>query len=82
MQLETYTLPSHWASALINGDLTGYESDDLEAIRLFTAAMVHAHGCCWCVDVSEEDSFTHYHDARRYNVLACDCKEYSFDIAN
>jgi hypothetical protein len=82
MQIETYLLPSHWASALVNGDVTGYEEDDLNAIILFTDAMVRCHGRCWCVNVDEEESFTHYHDARRYGVLACNCTEFTFDVVN
>ena len=43
MKTTTRMLPTHWASALINGDLSGYDDDDLEAIRLFTADMYRDH---------------------------------------
>lgn len=81
MTFEYFTLPTHWASALINGDLTGYESDDLEAIRLFTEDMVHQYGQCWCIDMDDDDAgFTRHHDASVYGVLACGCSVYTFDI--
>ena len=31
METCTYTLPAHWASALINGDFTGLDEADEEA---------------------------------------------------
>lgn len=80
MQKEYFTLPTHWASALINGDLSGYESDDLEAIREFTGDMVHQYGSCHCIDVGEDVNFIRHHDASVYGVLACDCSTYTFDI--
>lgn len=36
VEIEYYKLPVHWAPAFVNGDLTGYDSDDLRGIRLFT----------------------------------------------
>jgi hypothetical protein len=80
MKVTTMILPTHWASAFVNGDLTGYESDDLEAIRMFTDDMVHEYGRCWCIDVTDDEGFLRYHDAQPYNVLACDCSTFVFDI--
>lgn len=31
--VQTLIVPNHYASALVNGDLSGYESDDLEHIN-------------------------------------------------
>jgi len=82
MKITQLLLPLHWASALINGDLTGYDADDLEAIRRFTNDMVRDFGQCWCLGVDDEDSgFVKYHDADGYGVLACDCSFYTFDIS-
>lgn len=80
MKTETITLPAHWASALINGDLSGYDSDDLEAIRLFTRDMVKGNGSCRCIDVTEHSDFMKYHDAEVYGVLACEASTFTFDV--
>ena len=81
MEIEIYELPTHWASALINGDLSGYDSDDLEAIRRFADDMIRRYGKCWCLDVSDDEgNFVKYHDASQYGVLACDVAEFSFDV--
>jgi hypothetical protein len=76
-----YDLPTHWAVAILNGDLAGLDSDDLEALRLFTAEMVQDYGQCWAIDVKEDGSgFMSMHDARVYDVLPCDCSTFIFDI--
>lgn len=87
MQTELYTLPAHWASALINGDLSGYEGDDLEAIRRFTASMVTTHGSCRCLDVCRDPEtgnpdvgFTRWHDASHLLPFACDAASFQFDV--
>lgn len=82
MKIETYDLPEHWASALINGDLSGYESDDLEALRLFTEHMVSEYGQCWCLGCDHDDSgdFRRYHDATQFGVLACNVIPFHFDV--
>lgn len=80
MRITHYDLPAHWASALINGDLSGYDSDDLEAIRLFTADMVATYGSCRCLDMGEDHWLTQWHDARSFGVLACDTASFAFDI--
>lgn len=80
MTFEYFTLPTHWATALVNGDLTGFDDDDLKHIEEFTEDMVHQYGKCWCVDVGEDVNFIRHHDASVYGVLACDCSTYTFDI--
>ena len=79
IQTENYDLPAHWASALINGDESGLEPEDSEALEAFTADMVAEYGQCWAIDCSEEPSFTAYHDAKRYGVLACETLTFTFD---
>ncbi len=80
MQIETYTLPSSWASALINGDETGLNDHDQAALDSFTADMVSEHGKCWAVDCSEESWFAGYHDAWHVMPLAGDVLEFTFDV--
>jgi hypothetical protein len=74
METCTYTLPAHWASALINGDFTGLEDDDEEALT----RVIVGENLPDPIGVSEEPEFRKYHDAQPYGVLACDCLEYVF----
>lgn len=69
----TYILPSFWASALVNGDESGFSDEDSEALE---AWLTH-EGVGSCVDVGQEESFSSFHDARFY-VLPCDCLEFTF----
>lgn len=80
LTFETYELPAHWAVALINGDESGFDDDDSDALGRFTDDMIARHGQCHCVDVSDEPTFMMYHDARAYGVLACDTLTYTFDV--
>jgi hypothetical protein len=47
MKTTTRMLPTHWAPALINADLSGLDEPEIEAIRLFTADMYRDHHRCW-----------------------------------
>lgn len=74
MKTTIYTLPAHWASALVNGDTTGLEEDDEEAMM----RVIAGEGLPDPVSVSDSPEFRTYHDAWPYGVLACDCLEYTF----
>ncbi len=76
MSIETtvYTLPSHWAPALVNDDQTGLEVDEIVQLNRF----MKGEGLGAPLDVSEEGNFMTYHDARSYGVLPCECLEYTF----
>jgi hypothetical protein len=80
MKTVSYTLPEHWASALINGDDTGLDDRETKALDFFVEYMVEKHGACRCLDVSGESDFKKYHDAREYGVLACTVSEFTFEI--
>lgn len=80
--LRTYTLPSHWAGALINGDASGL--DDSEIRQLETVERGESLGFCIGVvgadaDNGPEPNFCRYHDAHFYGVLACDCLDFIFE---
>ena len=79
-KLKSYTLmlPAHWAVALVNGDESGMEDDDIMQLNEFIDDMVRNFGSCHCVDVSEDTEFRNYHDASPYGVLACDVAEFTF----
>lgn len=49
MKTEDFLLPVYWASYLINGDASGYEDDEFEAIERWCT--VNAPGPC--LDVGE-----------------------------
>ena len=74
METFTYTLPAHWAPALINGDFTGLDEADEEALM----RVVAGENLPDPIGVSEEPEFRKYHDAQPYGVLACDCLVYDF----
>lgn len=75
--LETYTLPTYWASALINGDESGLTDAESAAIE----AWLKQHNYPWCVDCSEESEFRHLsYDCP--NELAGDYSTYTFDVSN
>ena len=76
-----YLLPAHWASALFNGDETGYEEDDLEAMEAFEDYMLEEHGSCEAVEM-EDDGFSYHHDASCYGVGGCDVARYTFIVRN
>ena len=70
-----FTLPNHWASALINGDTTGLEEEELANFELFCDDETQG---LTCVDCWEDSSFVKYHDAKDYGILATDCSTFVF----
>jgi hypothetical protein len=81
MIIETFELPSFWASALINGDTSGLSDVDEKSLDAFTDFMVKNYGSCWAINCTDDPHFTSYHDATRFGVLACDVLEFSFDVS-
>ena len=76
MKIETYTLPAFWASALVNGDLSGLEPGEEAILQRWLASHPELGGCLSCTD---EPEFRKHHDASE--VLACDCLDFSFPVA-
>lgn len=74
MKTETYTLPAFWASALVNGDVSGMEDDDERVLIEWLALHPELGGCLMC---SEESEFCWHHDATP-EVLSCDCLDFTF----
>lgn len=72
LQTYTYTLPTFWSSALINGDVSGFSDEEREQLDDWN----EDHPGLICVDGSEEVGFTKTHDAPE--CLACDCAVYTF----
>lgn len=70
-------LPAHWASALINGDTTGFgdtPSDDNEISVISEIQRLFGS----CVDASDYPEFAWTHDASSHGVLAGDCLTFTF----
>ena len=80
MQTIDLLLPSHWACALINGDLSGMDDDELGGFERFVSDMVKEHGSCRCISCADDPDFRRWHDAVAYDVLACDVDTFTFDI--
>jgi len=71
MKTETYVLPAYWASALINGDNSGLEDDEIKEIDNFCKGMGP------CIDVSDENEFSWTNDA---NGLGGSVATFTFQI--
>ena len=80
MVIEEYTLPAHWACALVNSDTSGLDDEEEAALDAFTEYMVEQYGQCWCLDCDEETWFTRYHDATCYGIGGCDVATFRFDV--
>ena len=65
-----YELPEHWACAIINGDDSGLDADDKQALADF----MEKEGNPNIVDCTGEGYFSHNNDA---GTLACNVLEYT-----
>ena len=71
IETTTFTLPSHWASYLINGDASGLDDNEITEIDEFLAANPG-----WsCIGCEEFGFFSNTNDA---GTLAGDCLKYDF----
>jgi hypothetical protein len=77
MNTETYTLPAHWASPLVNGDYSGCSLEDEQQINDWLADYPHLGSCLTCSDGDGE--FLRYHDAPS-SPGACMCLEFTFPV--
>jgi len=73
-ELIELTLPNHWASPLINGDLTGMSDEECDEFTEFCDNQLQG---LHCLDVDEDKSFMKYHDAQQY-ALPCDASTFTF----
>lgn len=69
IKTEVYTLPEHWAPALINGDFSGLSDSEEQEIKEF------CEGKGSCLNCSEESFFKWRNDA---NNLGANCLEFTF----
>jgi hypothetical protein len=73
METIEFTLPAHWASALVNGDFSGLSDGDAMTVRYWLDTEPDIGGDC--LSVSDEPEFVRYYDAPG---LACDCLTFTF----
>ena len=71
MKTETYVLPSHWASALINDDYSGYTDEEAMEIKDFCEDLGP------CLDVTDEEEFSWTNDA---NGLGGSVATFTFQV--
>ena len=73
-------LPSHWLTAIFNGDQSGFTDREKEQYNAFIKDM-NSQYCNWReLDCDDEVHFMKDHDATKYGVLACDVATVTFWI--
>lgn len=79
MSIETtaYTLPAHWACALINDDATGLSDAEHDALNKW----LKDYRPGYCLGCTDEPEFCTNHDADGY-ALAGDCLTFTFEEIN
>jgi hypothetical protein len=80
MNFEQYTLPTHWATALMYGDDDSLDDEDLAHLNAFVDAQRFPMFHCIDVEDNESGDFRRYHDATAFGVLACDVSTFTFDV--
>ena len=80
MKTETFELPTHWATALMYGEMDGFEDEEQLQIEAFEKWMTKKYDSCWCVEVDSWRTFQRMHDASFLGVSACDVSKFTFDI--
>jgi|SaaInl5LU_22_DNA_1037371.scaffolds.fasta_scaffold53795_2 hypothetical protein len=74
------TLPSEWASALINNDWSGLEQNEESKLALENWLKLNSDlNCVYCED---EDFFSSYHDAMQVFNYSTNCLEFCFIVKN
>lgn len=77
MKTTTYTLPAHWAPAMINGDFSGMTDEEESALLSWLADHADEISPTDAMDCTTDPEFRHSHDADGYE-LAGDCLTYTF----
>ena len=71
IETTTYTLPAYWACALINGDESDMDDDEIQEMN----AWLEQNQPGFCLDCSDESEFCHSNDAMG---LPGDCLTFTF----
>lgn len=75
METVEFTLPAHWAPALINGDFTGLSDEEDAAVRYWLDTEPDIAGDA--LSCTDEPVFWSYYDA---DGLPCDCLTFTFPM--
>lgn len=78
LRVETYELPTHWASYFVNSDPSSLDEADIEAADGWWEETFPGQSVS-CSDVAEDNCFAKYHDADRW-CLPCDVATFTFLI--
>lgn len=74
-----YTVPSHWLSAIINGDETGFDYDgDPKDYKAYKSFCEHEVRDATVEVVGDEGHLLSFHDACDYGVPPCDVHDCIF----
>lgn len=78
---ETFSLPAHWASYLINGDATSFSLNDGggDAELKMIDDWLEANTTGGCLDCSEQPEFSWHNDGPEPS-LGCDVLDYTFAV--
>lgn len=76
MELNEYTAPESWACYLINGDASGYDPEEMEAILAFERELAGPVVSCTGPEDSDHPGFLRWHDAADVYPYAADCALY------
>jgi len=78
LRVETFQLPTHWASYFVNADPSGLDDSDIRAADGWWQETFPAQNVS-CADVSDDGNFSKYHDADRW-CLPCEVASFTFLI--
>jgi len=80
MKFQEVSLPSSWASALINDDWTGYKDDEIRIIKeLLRFSGLQSY---FCVDVADDSTFQQVPSywGPSYELLAGNYSTFTFQL--
>lgn len=72
--IEYFSLPANWASALVNGDYSGLNNKDKEAVKNWLDETAKKYKSLSCVSASEETYFG------QFNNMGCELMQYAFIV--
>jgi len=78
LRVETFQLPTHWASYFVNADATGLDDADVLAADGWWDAVFSGQSVS-CCDVVGDGSFCRFHDADQW-CLPCEAATFTFLI--
>ena len=78
VRIETYELPTHWASYFVNADPSGLEEADITAADGWWESTFSGRSVL-CTDVAEDSAFCRFHDGDQW-CLACEVSTFTFLI--